>query len=498
MEAALHQPAFFGLAASGVLLGACGVMSLLAVRRQTASPSLAFYLLPYADFAIIGLWLLLFGVVSPAILFYAYVIVSAALLLGSRHAIALAGIAAATILMISVAQYQYSAIPAIKLPAVAAAGFTILGAMLALGLTAAIARLFSTNLDRFILLSNRQNEALQEARARLDEHQQRILHELAMFSATYARFAAGETGARISPTQGALTQAAQMVNALLEQVEQLLDISTLQERLEERIGAINQALERLCNGDTTAIQKLSWPSGTSLDFTAIGLERIARQFAYFQQATQQAGTAQTAMLTLASELNLLRQNLVHTDTPLGDLLTRSTQNAVHLHVLLEGELPRTGGYRSERPLLQEMELRARQQGAVLEMVRARLGHVEAQLEAVETELRHIVDRIEPIARPPRWPRLSLSGPAAPEQPAPVLIAPQRGLASSPLKGSDTLPPHPLRPGSAPLTGSDAPHPPRPASSPLKPSDGLTPLPRRFNGPLTRSDPLAPDRLEARP
>jgi hypothetical protein len=494
LEAALHQPAFFGLAASGGLLGACGVISLLAIRRQAASPSLAFYLLPYADFAIIGLWLLLFGVASPAILFYAYVIVSAALLLGSRHAIALAGIAAATIVTVGVAEYQYPAIPAIRLPTVVAAGFTILGAMLALGLTTAVARLFSANLDRFILLSNQQSEALQEARARMDEHQRRIFEELEMLSTTYTRFTGGETGARVSPMEGSLARAAQMMNSLLEQIEQLLDISALQARLEERIGSINQALERLCNGDTTAIQKLGWPSGTSLDFTAIGLERLARQFAYFQHATQQASSAQTTMLTLASELSLLRQNLAHTDAPLSDLLARSTQSAVHLHVLLEGEPPRTGGYRSERPLLQEMELRARQQSAALEMIRARLGHVESQLEAVETELRCIVDRIEPIARPPRLPRFSLSNSPPPEQLAAALAAPQRGLASSSLKGSGALPPSQHRPASGALAGSDAARPP---NGSLKPSDSLAPPPRRFNGPLTRSGPL-PDRLELHP
>src|SRR6185437_12293870 len=145
----LQEPAFFGLAASGGMLGACGLMTMLAINRQRSGQSpLAFYLLPYADFAIVGLWLLLFGVAGPIALFCAYVVISAALLLGSRHAIALTALSGATILAISLEHAQGQIRPASALPFAGQVVFTIVSTTLALGLIAYVSRLFSLNLDR--------------------------------------------------------------------------------------------------------------------------------------------------------------------------------------------------------------------------------------------------------------------------------------------------------------------------------------------------------------
>jgi|GEM_PF-1853668 len=521
MEVALHQPTFFGLAASGGMLSACGLITLLAANRQRAGHSpLAFYLLPYADFAIVGLWLLLFGVTGPIILFYAYVVVSAALLLGSRHAIALAGISCATILTISLGQFQDQATPAIILPGGAETLFTIVFTTLGLGLIVYVAWLFSTNLDRFIAETNRQNSELVSARAQVAAQERALRVELETLSDTYVRFMGGEAHTRAPVSNGPLALAAHLLNTMLEQMEQLMRISATRARMEERIGELTQALERLSNGDPNALQALSSPSGTSLDAMTLGLARTGRQIIMLQQMLQRTGAGYAAVLGVASDLALLRQTLNNTNSVMHDLHTRSAQSAVHLRALLESETARIEGFHSERPFLREMELRARQQSAGLEMLQARLDHIGAQLEAAETESRRIAESIDQITKAPRLLRAGQPSATPPEHPA---SSAQTRPTSGPLRAADTaaaLPPQyrppsgPLHPSSGPFhspdTAAPLPAAPLPLSGSLRPPDAAAPtptlsrplsgpirasdaapLPRRFTGPLTNSGRLNP-------
>jgi hypothetical protein len=477
-EVVLRQPTFFGLTASGGMLAACGLITLLAANRQRTSQSpLAFYLLPYADFAIVGLWLLLFNVSGPIVLFYAYVVVSAALLLGSRHAIVLAAISGATILAISLGQYQDQLVPAITLPHALQVAFTVLSTALALGMIAYLARLFSLNLDRFIALTNRERDETVYARSQVAQQEQQIQDEMENLSNTYARFMEGDIQARALVPNGPLALAGHLLNTLLDQIERLVRAAATRSRMEERITELTQAVDRLSNGDAAALQSLTSPSGTSLDTLTLALARTGRQLILLQQALQHAAGGFTAVFGIASDLSLLHQTLSNTDSALYDLQTRSTQNAVHLHALLESDSGYSEVRSPDRPLLREMELRARQQSSGLELVRSRLGHISAQMEAVETELRRISEGMEQITRGSR---------------------PMRAGHPGAITGDLAAHGSQVRPGSGTLTTAQ-PLPPaspaqaRPPSGPLRPSDAL---PRRFTGPLTPparmpSEPLDP-------
>ncbi len=486
MEAALGEPTFFGLAASGGMLGVCGLITILAANRQRASQSpLAFYLLPYADFAIVGLWLLLFSVSGSIVLFYAYVVVSAALLLGSRHAVALGVIAGATILAMSLGQYQHQITPAIMLSPEMQVAFTISSTVLALGLIAYVARLFSVNLDRFIAQTNRQRGELLRTRRRMAEQQEQAQREMEALSSTYVHFISGDTEARAPVSNGPLALAAHILNTLLDHMERLLRISAARSRMEERIGELIQAVERLCSGDATALQALGGPTETSLDTLTLALARAGRQLVLSQQALQHAAGGYTAVIGIAADLSLLCQTLSNTDSALQEMQTRSAQSAVHLRTLLENE----GGYSenrsTERPFLREMELRARQQSAGLELLRARLGHIVAQLTSVETELRRTAEGMEQVSRAARPMRAGQAGPAG----APAASGALPGDAAANVQ---------VRPASGPVQPLDSAHPAAPAS-PRPPSGGLRMSdapPRRFNGPLASSARPTPEPLES--
>ncbi len=470
LEGILQEPAFFGLVASGGMLIVCGLITMLAANRQQVNQSpLAFYLLPYADFAIVGLWLLLFGVSGPTVLFYAYVVVSAALLLGSRHAIALTGIAGAIILAMSLGQAYDQITPAITLPHSLQAAFTIVATMLALGLIVYVARLFSLNLDRFIALTNRQHDELFVTRRHMAEQQEQTQSDLEALSNVYARFMSGDTEARAPVPDGSLALAAHILNTLLDQMQRLLHASATRARMEERIAELTQAVERVSNGDATAFQALHGPTGTALDTLTLALARAGRQLILLQQALQHAVGGYTAVLGITADLSLLHQTLSNTDTALQELQMRSSQSAVHLHALLESEGGYTENRSTERPFLREMELRARQQSAGLELLRARLGHISAQLAAVETELRRIAEGMEQITRGTRQVGRGTSGGLAGDAAASsVQVRPVSSSAQTPDTAAQAAP------------GS------RPPSGALRLSDAL---PRRFNGPL-----MTPDRL----
>ena len=462
LEGTLHQAAFFGLAASGAMLGACGLITLLVINRQQANPSaLGFYLLPYADFAIVGLWLLLFGATSPILLFYAYVIVSAALLLGSRHAITLAIITAATMLTISLGQSAHQVEPAIALHNNEQFTFIFLFTALAIGLIVYVSMLFSSNLDRFIGENNRQSAQLTLARSRLTEQQQQVEDELDLLNDAYLRFTGGETHARVPVSHGTLALAGQHINTLFEQIEQLTRFASLRARMEERVAELNQTMERLTNGDLNALQALSTPSGTSLDETTVILVRLVRQMVELQQALQRSRAGYAAVANLASELTMARQGLNSAGNAIHELLSRSAQSAVHMRAMIDSEMGSAEGYYSDRPFLREMELRARQQGAGLELLFARLEHIIAQMDATEYELRRLVENTDPSAR--RLPRATLPINSTLEQ---MGLLPT-GRQTRPTTGTLTNPAIASPYGSGALRMPEA-----------------QPLPRRFTNPMT--------------
>jgi hypothetical protein len=503
LEGTLHQSAFFGLAASGAMLGACGLITLLAINRQQANPSaLGFYLLPYADFAIVGLWLLLFGTTSPILLFYAYIIVSAALLLGSRHALTLAIISAATTLTISLGEYAQRVEPAIILRDGEQFVFILLFTALAIGLIVYVAALFSGNLDRFIGENNRQRNLLSLAHSRLTEQQQQIARELELLNDAYLRFTGGETYARVPVSSGTLALAGQHINTLFEQIEQLARFASQHMRMEARAAELNATMERLSNGDMNALQALSAPSGTSLDDMTVALVRIIRQMIELQQALQRARVDYGAIANLASELTMARQGLNSAGTAIRELLARSTQSAVHMRSMIDTEITPVEGRYGERPFLREMELRARQQGAGLELLYARLEHVMAQMDATEYELRRLVENADASAkRPPRatFPinptleQMGLLPPGAQISPAstPITHAPMSSPSGSgPVNSTPVSPRAPSGPlNSAPLQSRTPSGQLKPADQPARPGSGALrmpeahPLPRRFTSPM---------------
>jgi hypothetical protein len=503
LEGTLHQSAFFGLAASGAMLGACGLITLLAINRQQANPSaLGFYLLPYADFAIVGLWLLLFGTTSPILLFYAYIIVSAALLLGSRHAITLAIISAATTLTVSLGEYAQRVEPAIILRDGEQFVFISLFTALAIGLMVYVAALFSSNLDRFISENNRQRNQLSLAHARLTEQQQQVARELELLNDAYLRFIGGETHARVSVSSGALALAGQHINALFEQIEQLARFASQHMRMEARAVELNAAMERLGNGDMNALQALSAPSGTSLDDMTVALVRIMRQMVELQQALQRARVDFGVITNLASELTMARQGLNSAGNAIRELLSRSAQSAVHMRSMIDTEMTPAEGRYSERPFMREMELRARQQSAGLELLYARLEHVMAQMDATEYELRRLVENADASAR--RLPRatfpinptleqMGLLPPGAQISPksGPITYAPMSSPSGSgPVNSAPLFPRAPSGPlNSAPLQSRTPSGQLTPADQPAQPGSGAFrmpeahPLPRRFTSPM---------------
>lgn len=507
LEGALHQSAFFGLAASGAMLGACGLITLLVISRQQANPSaLGFYLLPYADFAIVGLWLLLFGATSPMLLFYGYVIVSAALLLGSRHAITLALITAATVMTINMGQYAHQVEPAITLRDSQQFTFILLSTALAIGLIVYAAALFSSNLDRFIGENNQQSDQLTLARARITEQQQQVERELELLNDAYVRFIGGETHARVPVSQGTLALAGQHINVLFEQIEQLTRFASLRVRMEERVAELNQTIDRLSSGDMNALQALGSPSGTSLDDLTVTLVRLIRQMVELQQALQRSRVGYAAVANLASELTMARQGLNSAGNAIRELLSRSAQSAVHMRAMIDSQMTSAEGYYSERPFLREMELRARQQGAGLELLFARLEHIMAQLDATEQELHRVVEHnsdlparrlpratfpIEPTLErmglmPPDRQSRNITGTISnPSMPAYSGNVPFHSAPISPRTPSGPLnnaQPQP-RAASGPLNAGE--QPARPGSGALRMPEAR-PLPRRFNNPMASS------------
>lgn len=477
VELLTSEPAFFGLAASGGMLCACGLMTMLGNDRQRANPSpLAFYLLPYADFAIVGLWMLLFGATGPIMLFYPYVIVSAALLLGSRHAIALTGVAGAAILAVSLGQQQEQGMAAMHLSTGEQAALTILATALALALIVYVARLFSLDLDRFIALTNRQRDHLFFARRRVAEQQEQVRGTIEQLSSTYMRFKSGDTEARAQvPSQDSpLAFAPQLLNALLDQLARQSRAWSAHARLEERISELSYRLDRLSNGDATALQNVTGPTGTSLDTLMLALGRIGQQLLSSQQALKRAVGGYTAVLGIADDLSVLQQSLGSADSSLYELQKRSAQSLDHLRARLESVEYLTTSHSTERLSLHEMELRAQEQNSGLDLLRARLGHIGAQIEVCENELRRITENMEQITRVPRSPSGTLNAPAD----VAALNAPSYPARNT-SQASDSSPQRTPTPARA------FPRIPR----------GTDPLPRRFTGPLSagRAQPERPGR-----
>jgi hypothetical protein len=472
VELVSREVGFFGLAASGGMLCACGLMTMLGHNRQRDGQSpLAFYLLPYADFAIVGLWMLLFSATGPIILFYPYVIVSAALLLGSRHATALTGLAGAAILAISLEQYQGQGLPAIHLSAEAQTAMTILSTTLALALIAYVARLFSLNLDRFIALTNRLRDNLFLARRRVIEQQEQVRDTMEHLSNTYTRFKAGDTEARalIPNLDNPLAPAAQLLNALLDQSVRQSRAWAARAHMEERISELSYRLDRLSKGDVTALQDVAGPTGTALDTLMLALSRIGQQLIASQQALKHVLGGYAAVLGVAADLSVLHQSVCSADSSLYDLQKRSAQSMAHLRARLESGELLTSSRPADRLSLHEMELRAQEQNAGLELLRARVGHIGAQIQLCESELRRIAESVEQMTRASRLPS---SGPL--NMPA------------------DMAAPH--RPTSGALQASDLPSSRTPA--PARAFPGLRtsdPLPRRFTGPLTSPGRSQPER-----
>ncbi len=466
VEIVLQQPAFFGLAASGGMLGACGLITMLAVnRRRPGQSPLAFYLLPYADFAIVGLWLLLFSATGPIVLFYAYVVISAALLLGSRHAIALTVISGATILAISLEQTRDQVMPAVTLPFAAQVTFSIISTTLAMASIAYVARLFSLNLDRFIALTNRHKGEMLHIRRQIVERQEQSQVEIENLSNTYMRFIAGDTHARVSVStpNGTLAFAAHLLNTLLEQLERHQQAAAAHQRLEERIDELSLALDHLNTGDITALPIISGPTDTPLDKLTLALERIGRQLLSTQQALKQAAGGYAAVLGLASDLSSLHQTLLDTDGALRDIQKCSDQSATQLHAMLGKEGGLHDSHASERPTLHEMELRARQQISEAELLRAKLGHIGLRIHSIDRELRRIAESMEQLTR--------MSRPLHAEQPG----APAN--ATSPTEKAAPAAPAAARPSDGSLRRAQA-------------------LPRRFNGPLMPPGRQPGERLNA--
>ena len=486
LEAALHQPAFFGLAASGGMLAACGLITLLAINRQpTHQVVLGFYLLPYADFAIVGLWLLLFGINSSIALLYAYVLVSAALFLGSRHALALTIITSATLFTVSLGQFTALVKPAITLPTSEQITFNLLFTLLGLSLVAYAAALFSSNLDRFILQNNRQIDQLASMQARFAEQRQQLERELELLTHTYVRFTNGETHLRVPVAQGMLAQAGQQMNALFEQIEQFWRARKLTARMEERVAELHVALERFYAGDPYALQAISTPSNTSLDSLTVLLARLIRQIADLQQVTQRARGNYALVQSLASELTLIRQSMNGASGAIRELLSRSSQSALHLRAMIETTLSPAESHHPDRPFLREMELRARQQNGELELLYARLEHIMVQMETSEAALRQLAEQGELATRGQRPPRTTLPiGPMLEQtgsQPTGTPARSENGALTGMHSTSGPL-------GNSALKATDLSERPdssQAGSSPLR-RNGASPFPRRFTSPLVSS------------
>jgi hypothetical protein len=450
LEAFLHQPLFFGLAASGAILGACGVILRLNLeRRVTLQSPLVFYLLPYTDFVNVGLWLLLFGMNGPILLFFAYVILSTALLLGSRQAIALTLIAGGTICAVTLSQKFEQITPTLTLPEAFNLPILLSLTVLALGLIAYAARLFSLNLDRFTHESARQSEDLLHQRLQFSQQQQQLTEELEALNEDLTHYLTGKTQTRVSAFFELLAPLQKNLNAVLEQGEKLLYAAAYANRLQEKITVLKQTLERAYLGDRSALQMLASPSKTALDALSQPLVSISQQWFELQYLFQRARAEYQSMTSLTADLAMLRQSLNSADAALSEMLARSTQGARHLHALFETDgttrQHTSGSLNNERPLLREMELRANQQSSGLELLRARLKVLSERLEYVEQALRKVGEGLEQALK---IPSPSRPMPRAPEQPD--FSEPKRQpRATSPL----TLPAHPApaRHFSGPLT-----------------------------------------------
>ncbi len=456
LEAYLHEPLFFGLAASGAILGACGVILRLNLeRRVTLQSPLVFYLLPYADFVNVGLWLLLFGMNGPILLFFAYVLLSTALLLGSRQALVLTLIAGGTICAVTVSQTFNQITPVLNTPKTFSLPMTLSLTMLGLGLVAYVARLFSLNLDRFTHESARQSEDLLHQRLQFSQQQHQLTEELEALNEDLAQYLKGKTQTRISEFFELLAPLQKNLNAVLEQGEKLLYAAAYATRVQEKIAVLKQALERANIGDRSAVQVLASPSKTPLDTFTQPLVSICQQWFELQHVFQRARMEYQSLASLTADLGMLRQSLVSTDAAFSEMYTRSTQGARHLHALLESEGAAreysSGSLNSERPILREMELRARQQSSGLEMLRDRLRVISERMEHIEGELRKAGEGMEQAlklpssSRPmPRFPeRPELTGPkGAPRATNPLTPPPYPAPArhpSGPLTPQGSLP-----------------------------------------------------------
>lgn len=456
LEAYLHEPLFFGLAASGAILGACGVILRLNLeRRVTLQSPLVFYLLPYADFVNVGLWLLLFGMNGPILLFFAYVLLSTALLLGSRQALILTLIAGGTICAVTVSQTYNQITPVLNVPEAFGLPIMLSLTMLALGLIAYVARLFSLNLDRFTHESARQSEDLLHQRLQFSQQQHQLTEELEALNEDLTQYLKGKTQTRISEFFEMLAPLQKNLNAVLEQGEKLLYAAAYTNRLQEKITALKQALERANIGDRSAVQVLASPSKTSLDTLTQPLVSICQQWFELQQVFQRARAEYQSLASLTADLAMLRQSLISTDAAFSEMNTRAAQGARHLHALLESEGATTsrgsGSLNSERPLLREMELRARQQSSGLEVLRERLRIISERLEHIESDLRKAGEGMEQAlklpssSRPmPRFPeRPEVTGPkGAPRATNPLTPPPYKASGqhlSGPLTPQGALP-----------------------------------------------------------
>jgi hypothetical protein len=380
------------------------------------------------------------------LLFFAYVLLSTALLLGSRQALVLTLIAGGTICAVTLSQAYNQITPVLHAPQAFSLPLMLSLTLLALGLIAYVARLFSLNLDRFTHESARQSEDLLHQRLQFSQQEHQLTEELEALNEDLTQYLKGKTQTRISEFFEMLAPVQKNLNAVLEQGEKLLYAAAYTNRLQERIAALKQALERANIGDRSAVQILASSSKTTLDTLTQPLVSICQQWFELQQAFQRARAEYQSLASLTADLAMLHQSLGSTDAVFGEMSTRSTQGARHLHALLESEGTAreygSGSLNNERPILREMELRAHQQSSGLEMLRARLRVISERMEYIEGELRKVGEGMEQALRLPTSSRPMPRFPERPEVTGPKI---------SP-RATNPLTPPPFRAPSQHLSG----------------------------------------------
>jgi hypothetical protein len=285
----------------------------------------------------VGLWLLLFGVTGPILLFFAYVILSTALLLGSRHALSMTLMTGVTVCAVSLMQSVNLISPALTLSPEIALPFMLTMTVIALGLVAYVARLFSLNLDRFTSESARQSEDLARQRMHISHHDRQLAEEVQTLNEYLTHYLTGQTQTRLPATLEVLAPVQKNLNVLLEHGERLLHAAALVNRLQERISLVKQSLERLIIGDRSAIQVLNSASKTTLDQLSQPLVTLGQQWYELQSLFQRARAEYQSLNSLTTDLAMLRQSLNSANAALSEMMARAMQSTHHLHAMLESD-----------------------------------------------------------------------------------------------------------------------------------------------------------------